>query len=54
MSENQAYNHLMELIQNWLFGVPKPKDLMPILMLRFNPEEAAFLAKFMKPRGGSP
>ena len=45
MSENQAYEDLLEHTKNWLFGVPKPEDLMSILKLRFTPEEAAFLAK---------
>jgi len=46
MSDKQAYKDLIEHLENWLFGVPNPEELMPILELRFTPEEAAFLAKF--------
>lgn len=46
MSERQAYTDLMEHMRNWLFGLPESDILVPLLELRFTPEEAAFLAKF--------
>ena len=45
MSDKQAYTDLIEHIENWLFGVPNPEELMSILEYRFTPEEAAFLSK---------
>jgi len=46
MSEKQPYSDLIEHMQNWLFGLPQSDILLPMLELRFTPEEAAFLAKF--------
>ena len=46
MSDKQAYTELMEHMRNWLFGLPDSELLLPLLELRFTPEEAAFLARF--------
>ncbi len=46
MSEKEAYADLIDHMRNWLFGLPESELLMPMLKLRFTPEEAAFLSRF--------
>jgi ferredoxin len=46
MPNHQAYTDLIEHMRNWIFGLPESDILLPLLELRFTPEEAAFLARF--------
>ena len=46
MSEKKAYFDLIDHMRTWLFELPDSEILMPMLEVRFSPEEAAFLSKF--------
>jgi Na+-translocating ferredoxin:NAD+ oxidoreductase subunit B len=46
MSHDKAYEELLSHMRNWLFGLPESDLLLPMLQLRFSPEEARFLATF--------
>ncbi len=46
MDKEKAYQAFIEHARNWLFDLPESEQLMPILKLRFTPEEAAFLSTF--------
>ncbi len=45
MSKIEPYKDLIEHLRNWILRLPDSKYLMPLLELRFTPEEAEFLAK---------
>ena len=45
MSE-KAYRDLIEHLRNWIFDLPDSKILMPMLEMRYTPEEAGFLSRF--------
>jgi NAD-dependent dihydropyrimidine dehydrogenase PreA subunit len=45
MSEDTYYKDLIEHLRNWILRLPDSEHLMPMLKLRFNPEEAKFLSK---------
>ena len=44
MSEDTQYKDLIEHLRNWILGLPESEHLMPMLKLRFKPEEAYFLS----------
>jgi len=45
MSTDTQYKDLIEHLRNWILGLPESEHLMPMLKLRFKPEEANFLSK---------
>ena len=45
LSEDTQYNDLIEHFRNWIIRLPESEHMMPLLKLRFTPEEAEFLAK---------
>jgi ferredoxin len=45
MSEDTSYNELIERLRNWILRLPDSDYLIPLLKLRFKPEEAKFLSK---------
>ena len=45
MSEDIQYKDFTEHLKNWILGLPDSEHLMPMLKLRFKPEEAQFLSK---------
>jgi len=45
LSEDIQYNDLIEHFRNWIIRLPESEHMMPLLKLRFTPEEAEFLAK---------
>jgi len=46
MDREKAYQAFIEHTRNWIFDLPDSGLLMPLLEMRFTPEEAAFLSKF--------
>lgn len=46
MDKEKAYQAFIEHTRNWLFDLPDSEILLPLLELRFTPEEAAFLSIF--------
>ncbi|MHA1605335.1 MAG: 4Fe-4S binding protein [Candidatus Freyarchaeota archaeon] len=44
-SKREAYLKLVEHLRGWIFGMPDSEYLMPMLELRFTPEEAEFLSQ---------
>jgi electron transport complex protein RnfB len=46
MSEKKAYKDLIDHFRNWILDLPDSEVLMPMLELRFTPEDAEFLSKF--------
>jgi len=46
MSHDKAYEDLLNHMRNWLFNLPDSDLLLPMLRLRFSPDEARFLARF--------
>jgi NAD-dependent dihydropyrimidine dehydrogenase PreA subunit len=46
MSEKKAYKDLIDHFRNWILDLPDSEILMPMLELRFTPEEAKFLSRF--------
>jgi len=46
MTDKEVYTDLIERSRTWLFGLPDSDQLMPLLKMRFSPEEADFLRKF--------
>ena len=46
MSDEKAYESLIDHIRNWIFGLPESEMLMPLMKMRFTLEEAQFLSKF--------
>ncbi|MFX1478579.1 MAG: hypothetical protein ACFFCI_10675, partial [Promethearchaeota archaeon] len=45
ISEDTSYNELIERFRNWIIRLPDSEYLMPLLKLRFKPEEAKLLSK---------
>ncbi|MHA2400011.1 MAG: ATP-binding protein [Promethearchaeota archaeon] len=45
MSEDTQYNGLIEHFRNWIIRLPESEHMIPLLKLRFKPEEAQFLSK---------
>jgi ferredoxin len=45
LSEDTQYNDLIEHFRNWIIQFPESEQMMPLLKLRFKPEEAKFLSK---------
>lgn len=45
MSDKNAYQELIEHFREWIFGLPDSEYLIPMLKLRFSPEEAEICAK---------
>ena len=41
----KKYKNLIEHLRNWIIGLPNSKYLLPLLELRFTPEEAEFLSR---------
>ena len=46
MNGKNPYQELIERTRTWIFDLPDSDLLMPILELRFTPEEAEFLSGF--------
>jgi len=46
VSDREIYAGLIEHLRDWIFDLPESKLLMPMLEMRFTPEEAEFLAGF--------
>jgi len=46
MKKEKAYQAFIEHTRNWLFDLPESDFLMPLIKMRFTPEEAAFLSTF--------
>jgi NAD-dependent dihydropyrimidine dehydrogenase PreA subunit len=46
MDEKQIYQGLIDHIREGFFGLPDSDLLMPLMKMRFTPEEAAFLSRF--------
>jgi NAD-dependent dihydropyrimidine dehydrogenase PreA subunit len=46
MSDRELYAGLIDHIRDWIFDLPESELLLPILKMRFTPEEAEFLAGF--------
>lgn len=44
MSTDTQYKDLIEHLRNWILGLPESEHLMPMLKLRFKPEEAQLLS----------
>lgn len=45
MADKEAYGKLIERYRTWLFNLPDSELLIPVIELRFTPEEAQFLAR---------
>lgn len=45
MSNREVYEKLADHLKEWIFRVPISENLMPLLELRFTPEEAELLSK---------
>ena len=45
MSDDSQYNALSEHLRYWILRLPETEHLMPLLKLRFKPEDAALLSK---------
>ncbi|MBY8990880.1 MAG: hypothetical protein KGD58_09010 [Candidatus Lokiarchaeota archaeon] len=45
MSEDTAYQDLINHYRNWILRLPESEHLLPMLKLRFKPEEAQLFAK---------
>ena len=45
MSEDSPYKDLIGHLKNWIIGLPESDHLLPMLKLRFKPEDAQLLAK---------
>lgn len=46
MSDDTAYHDFIEHTRKWLFDLPDSPLLMPLLKMRFTPEEVKFLSRF--------
>lgn len=46
MSDKNPYSRLINHMRGWIIGLPEFEQLLPLLELRFSPEEAEFLADF--------
>ena len=44
MSEDTQYKDLIEHLRNWILRLPESEYLMPMLKLRFKPEDAQLLS----------
>ena len=40
MSNKDSYQKLIKHLGGWIFGIPESEYLLPLLKLRFTPEEA--------------
>ncbi len=45
MAEDNTYQNLIDHLRNWIFDVPASPYLMPMLKMRFTPEEAKLCSK---------
>jgi ferredoxin len=45
MAEEKVYHKLIEHLGEWVFGAPESEFLIPLLKLRFTPEEAELLSQ---------
>jgi electron transport complex protein RnfB len=45
VSSKEAYAKLIDHLQNWIFGMPDSKVLLPMLKLRYTSEEAELLSR---------
>lgn len=45
MSDKKAHMDLINHLQDWVLGLPDSKVLLPLLEMRFTPEDAEFLSK---------
>jgi formate hydrogenlyase subunit 6/NADH:ubiquinone oxidoreductase subunit I/DNA-binding Lrp family transcriptional regulator len=45
MPKAEPYKNLIDHFRNWIIRLPESEQLMPLLKLRFKPEEAEFLAQ---------
>lgn len=46
MDKQKTYQAFIGHTRNWIFNLPESELLMPLMELRFTPEQAAFLSKF--------
>jgi len=46
MSRDKGYDDLLSHMRTWRFNLPDSDDLLPMLRMRYSPEEARFLAQF--------
>jgi hypothetical protein len=46
VSDEEAYETLTGNIRSWIFGLPESELLLPLLKMRFTPDEAEFLSRF--------
>lgn len=46
MSDREVYAGLIDHLRNWIFDLPESQLLLPMLEMRFTPEEAEFLSRF--------
>jgi len=46
MSDEEIYASLIEHLRYWLFGLPVSELLLPLIKMRFTPDEAEFLSRF--------
>jgi len=45
MVKKNFYTNLINHLKDWIFGLPSSEYLMPLIELRFTPEEAQLLSK---------
>ena len=46
MPDREVYTGLIDHLRNWIFDLPESQLLLPMLEMRFTPEEAEFLSRF--------
>ncbi|MEM2983355.1 MAG: hypothetical protein QXH17_09370 [Candidatus Bathyarchaeia archaeon] len=46
MSEKERYKRFIEHMRSWVIGLPDSDILLPLIELRYSPEEAEFLSDF--------
>lgn len=46
MSDEEVYENLIASLRYWIFGLPESELLLPLLRVRFTPNEAEFLSRF--------